>query len=351
MIRRTETLKKILKEKSIPAIFITNLADVSYLSGFTGTTAYMIISHDRCVFFTDGRYTVQARDEVYPHIEKISVKSYKDLFEKEVTKYRRIMLQGECPLSIASAVKSQGTDIIVDSNSIIKTMRMIKDRDEIALIKAQYRLAAEAFKESLSSFKMGLSEIEWAAALEYNIKKKGAKGVSFETIVASGYRGAMPHGCASQKIINKDEPVIIDFGSQKGYASDYTRMIYGGNDKNVTTVINIVREAMLKAIEAVKPGVTSAYLDDVARQHISSFGYGEYFNHSLGHGVGIDVHELPVINSQSNNIIEENMIFTIEPGIYLPDKFGVRLEETVLVTSYGAEVISSFLEDYVYLPK
>ena len=340
-----------IKKLGADAALITDMADIRYLSGFTGSTAFLLIENETCVFFTDGRYTLQAKEQVHPQIEQVIVKTYQDVFKDYTSKYKRVLLQASCNLGTADSVKKSGADIIVDNDDLLKTMRMVKTDDEISLITAQYALAAKSFKDSLNSFCIGSSEREWAAVLEYNIKKNGASGVSFETIVASGFRGAMPHGTASSKIIEKNEPVIIDFGSQLGYTSDYTRMIYGGCDKNIMSVINIVKDALLKSIDAIKAGVSCKDIDAVARDYISSKGYGEYFNHSLGHGVGLNVHELPVLNPKSSYIIEEGMVFTIEPGIYLPNKFGVRLEDTVVVYSSGFEVISSYLEDYIYLPK
>ncbi len=351
MTNRIEKIKEIIIKKNVDAMFITDIVDIRYLSGFTGSTAYMIITAEKAFFYTDGRYTLQAAKEVSPNILTIVVKSYKDMFLKELPKYNKVILQSSCTLSIAKLVKDTVVDILVDEENILQVMRMIKDNNEIDLIKTQYAIAAKSFKESLEHFKIGSSEIEWAASLEYNLKRNGADCVSFETIVASGERGALPHGVASNKIINKDEPVIVDFGSKQGYNSDYTRMVYGGTNTNIKYVIGIVREALLKSIAAVEVGITAKELDFIAREHISSFGYGKYFNHSLGHGVGLNVHELPVINPESDIILEEGMIFTIEPGIYLPNAFGVRLEDTVLVTSTGAEVISMYLESYIYSPK
>ncbi len=349
----TELINKFraaLKARGIPAAFITDPADIRYLSGFTGSTAYILITGENAVFFTDGRYTVQAAEEVCGDMERVIVSRYADVFAEQGEKYSKILLQSGCPLGIASIIRSAGAQIEADVEETLKTMRMVKDAGEIELIKAQYALAAKAFLKSLESFKTGLSERDWAAALEYNIKTGGADGVSFETIVASGVRGAMPHGTASSKRIGPDEPVIIDFGSRQGYTSDYTRMVYGGSDGEVLRVINIVREAVLKSIDAVRPGVVCRDIDGIARDHISSRGFGEYFNHSLGHGVGLDVHELPVLNSSGGVRLEEGMIFTVEPGIYLPGRFGVRLEDTVLVTADGAEVISRGLDNYVYPP-
>lgn len=350
MSYKIDKIRKILLEKNADAILITEINDIRYLSGFTGSTAYMIITNEKAFFYTDGRYTIQAATEVKEGILCIVVKSYREMLEKEMAKYNNVLLQSSCSLLLAEIVKKSGSNIIVDNGDVMKVMRSVKDKEEIDLIKAQYLLAAKAFKDSLSSFKVGLKERDWAASLEYNLKINNADGVSFDTIVASGVRSALPHGVASSKIIEVDEPVLVDFGSKQGYTSDYTRMVYGGNNQEVKQIIGIVREALLKAIAAVDVGVPCKDIDLIARQHISSFGYGKYFNHSLGHGVGLDVHELPLINVESETLLEEGMIFTIEPGIYLPNSFGVRLEDTVLVTSNGAEVISSPLDDYVYMP-
>ncbi len=158
----------------------------------------------------------------------------------------------------------------------------------------------------------------------------------------------MPHGTASAKKVNENEPVIIDFGSRDIYTSDYTRMIYAGNDEEVLKVIDIVRSALEKAVDSIEEGIMCSDIDNTARSYIEEQGYGSYFKHSLGHGVGIDVHELPVLKPKSDFLIEDNMIFTVEPGIYLPEKFGVRLEQTVLINNGKPEIISSILDRYVY---
>ena len=348
MIGRTASVQRELRLLDLPAMLITNIADVKYLSGFTGSAAYMIIDLEKASFFTDGRYDTQSKEEVSDTAEINIVKEYSSVFLKECARYDKILLQPSCPLEISSKISSNNVEIYMDEKDVLKRLRMIKDAREISMIKEQYDLAGKAFLKSLKSFKYGAEERSWAAALEYRMKTMGAKGESFETIVASGARGAMPHGTASAKKINKNEPVIVDFGSRSLYTSDYTRMIYDGNDEEVLNIIDIVRNALEKAIEAVTAGKPCKEIDETARNHIEEKGFGKYFNHSLGHGVGIDVHELPVLNSKSDMIIEDNMVFTVEPGIYLPDKFGVRLEETVLVSGGKAEIISSILDKYVY---
>ena len=348
VIARIAAVQKELRSLDIPAVLITNLSDVRYLSGFTGTTAHMLIDLEKAVFFTDGRYSIQAAEEVSENIVVEIVKDYSSIYTERCSVFKKILLQPSCSINISSKIASHGVEIYLDEKDFMQKLRMVKDSSEISLIKEQYNLAGKAFLRALKSFKYDTSEKSWAAALEYHMKMLGAKGESFETIVASGVRGAMPHGTASAKKINENEPVIIDFGSRDIYTSDYTRMIYAGNDEEVLKVIDIVRVSLEKAVESIAEGIMCSDVDKAARSYIEEQGYGNYFNHSLGHGVGIDVHELPVLKPKSDFLIEDNMIFTIEPGIYLPEKFGVRLEQTVLINNGKAEIISSALDKYVY---
>lgn len=345
---RIKILQKQLSEKNIGAMLVTNLADIRYLSGFTGSTAYMIITPLEAKFFTDGRYLVQSENEVSKEAERFILERYSHLFKTECPKYKKITLQGDCSVEIEDILREEGLETLVDRDNILLTDRMIKDDSEIEAIKKQYALAAEAFKKSIDSFKHGIPEKNWAATLEYNMKLLGAREASFETIVASGYRSAMPHGTASMKIVEKTDPVIVDFGSIDAYASDYTRMLYSGNDAEFLNIIEILRSAVKFAIDGVKVGEYCRNIDKIARDYITSKGFGKYFNHSLGHGVGLNVHELPTLNGASDNIIEDGMIFTIEPGIYIPEKFGARLEDSVLVKNGKAEVLSFHLDKYVY---
>ena len=348
MIARIAAVQRELRSLDIPAVLITNLSDVRYLSGFTGSTAYMLIDLEKAVFFTDGRYSIQAAEEVSEHIIVEIVKDYSSIYTERCAAFKKILLQPSCSINISSKIAAKGVEIYLDEKDFMQKLRMIKDSSEISLIKEQYNLAGKAFLRALKSFKYGTSEKSWAAALEYHMKMLGAKGESFETIVASGVRGAMPHGTASEKKVSENEPVIIDFGSGDIYTSDYTRMIYAGSDSEVLKVIDIVRSALEKAVESIEEGIICSDVDNAARAYIEEQGYGAYFNHSLGHGVGIGVHELPVLKPKSDILLEDNMIFTVEPGIYLPEKFGVRLEQTVLVNNGKPEIISSALDKYVY---
>lgn len=348
VIARIAAVQRELRSLDIPVVLITNLSDVKYLSGFTGTTAYMLVDLEKAVFFTDSRYSIQAAKEVSENIVVEIVKDYAGIYTERCSAFKKILLQPSCSINISSKIAAQGVDIYLDEKDFMQKLRMVKDNSEISMIKEQYNLAGKAFLRALKSFKYETSEKSWAAALEYHMKMLGAKGESFETIVASGVRGAMPHGTASAKKVIENEPVIIDFGSRDIYTSDYTRMIYAGNDAEVLKVIDIVRSALEKAVESISEGLVCSDIDNAARSYIEEQGYGKYFNHSLGHGVGIDVHELPVLKAKCDYLIEDNMIFTIEPGIYLPEKFGVRLEQTVLINNGKPEIISSALDKYVY---
>lgn len=345
---RIKKFREKLSFKGIGAILVTDMKDIRYLSGFTGSTAFMIITPGEARFFTDGRYIAQAEEEVSPEIERVILSRYSVLFAEECPKYKKITLQSAASLETEALVKDAGVEISVERENILLKMRAIKEHDEIEAVKEEYRLAASAFKKSLPSFRAGIPEKHWAAVLEYNMKLAGADGPGFDTIVASGFRSCLPHGAASMKIVDKKDPVILDFGSIENYNSDYTRMFYTGNDREVLNIINILENAVKFAIDGVKRGTKCSDIDKIARDYIDSKGFGEYFTHSLGHGVGLNVHELPVLNSSSRDVCEEGMIFTVEPGIYIPGKYGARLEDTVLVKDGGGEVISGYLDKYVY---
>lgn len=341
-------LQKQLEKTSHDAYFISNMVEISYLLPFTGSSAYLIVERDEIIFMTDARYDIQSKYEINNSNVKIDiVHSYADAL-KSLEKYNSILIPPTSSLQIYEELCSLELSVNIDKSDIITQSRLTKENDEIKLIKEQYDISARAFKKSITNFRFGESEKTWAAELAYNIILEGAIGESFDTIVASGHRGALPHGRASEKVVDDSEPVIIDFGSRSTYNSDYTRVVYNGNNSEVLDIIDIVRSTLLKAIDAVAVGKNSSDIDKVARDYIDSKGYGEFFNHSLGHGIGLAVHELPYFNKSKNTVLSNNMIFTIEPGIYLPNKFGIRLEETVLIRNNQVELLSSHLDHYIY---
>lgn len=346
--RRIARLRDEMRRKNIDVFFISRLPDIKWLSGYTGTSAYVLISSDEAVFITDGRYETQCRQELDAVWDLQIIHSYRQMFTSLGRAYTGIFVQPVLDVGTYHVISSFGADINVDTDDLLLRLRMFKDASEIAALKDEYDRAGKAFLKSLESWKFGSSERSWAALLEYNMNLLGAKGASFETIVASGVRGALPHGVASDKLITEDEAVTIDFGSIDLYNSDYTRVVYNGNDREILNIIDVVRAALEKAVDFTKPGVKCADIDGVARDYIDSKGFGPYFNHGLGHGVGMEVHELPHISSGGEDITEAGMVFTIEPGIYLPGRFGIRLEQTVAVTETGCTLLSTMLDKYVY---
>jgi Xaa-Pro aminopeptidase len=224
----------------------------------------------------------------------------------------------------------------------MKNIRALKDKQELALLRTAIEIASKAFFEALELLKEGVVEREAALEMEWSMKRKGAEALGFDIIIASGKRSALPHGKASGKRVERGDFILIDFGSQfRGYHSDQTRtVVCGSPSSEQQKIYRIVKEAHDKAIEKVRPGISIGEVDGVARDHIRNEGYGEYFGHGLGHGIGLAVHEDPVVNGENKGLVQEGMVFTIEPGIYIPDWGGVRIEDMVLVTPHGAELLT-----------
>jgi Xaa-Pro aminopeptidase len=334
-----------LSGKDCGSYLITSLSDIGWLTGFTGSAAYVLIS-DKPYFITDSRYELAVKELLSPEWEIVIAKSY-NAYLTETLSGKKLTFQKSVSYADYKIISDLSAEASVEDDTL-SSLRAVKTEAEIIAVKAQYALAAAAFNLSLADFNAGASEREWAARLEYNMKKLGANSPSFSTIIASGARGALPHGEPTEKIISENDAVVVDFGTKKLYTSDYTRLLYNNAGHNrVSETTKIVREAVDAAKEKVKPGVTAGEIDKAARSVIERCGYGDFFNHSTGHGVGVDVHENPTIRAGNSEVILEGMIFTIEPGIYLPGEFGVRLEDTVLVTANGYENLSR-LDDYLY---
>jgi Xaa-Pro aminopeptidase len=224
----------------------------------------------------------------------------------------------------------------------LKSLRALKDVQELALIQRAIDISSKAFLHILKILKEGVQEREVALEMEFFMKHNGGEALGFDIIIASGKRSALPHGKASSKSIEKGDLILIDFGSGfQGYHSDQTRtMVCGQPSSEQKIIYQVVKEAQEKAIEKVRPDIPLQEVDIVARDHIRNRGYGEYFGHGTGHGIGLVVHEDPFVNSENKESIQEGMVFTIEPGIYLPDWGGVRIEDMIRVTSHRAEVLT-----------
>lgn len=347
-MNRITRLLELMKAKDMKSLLLTDMADIYYFTGFTGSTAYLYISEKRTVFFTDGRYEQQIKEELTPEIKTVIVKTYAVSLTELAKQAGSLTVSAKCPLNLYGLFKGCAEEVLVDEGDLPALMRSVKDEYELEHIRNSFVVAGEALLESIGRFRYGTTETEWAAVLEYNMRKRGAKDRSFETIVASGIRSALPHGTASEKTVKAGEPVTIDYGCKFAYCSDITRVVYNGSDPFFFEIADIVKSAMDEAKKVIKAGVKCSDVDKAARSYIERKGYGEFFNHGLGHGVGINVHESPSFNFRDETLLVKGMVLTVEPGIYLPERFGIRLEDTVAVTENSCVNLSAVLEDYVY---
>ncbi len=347
---RINRIKSILRDDHLDGILITCLENVHYLSEFTGSDAALVITESKGYFLTDSRYTTQAREEV----SGFEVIEYKKKIEGLSDLLNGLGLRGIGfePNNVSYgahkelAEKLSGGELI-SINERARNIRAVKDNEEIGRIKGAIDIASKSLRENIWRIMPGTQEREIALELEFSMRRNGADNIAFDTIVASGDRSALPHGKPSQKRIDKGEFVTIDFGARyRGYFSDETCTFFCGKpNRRQKQVYQIVKDAHDRTIASVRPGMKAMELDAIARGWIKDAGYGDYFGHGTGHGVGLAVHEDPVIGPESKEVLEEGMVFTIEPGIYIPGWGGVRIEDMVLVTGNGCEVLTVLSKD------
>ena len=245
------------------------------------------------------------------------------------------------------ALTAAGVTSFIPAEELVMRLRLTKDQGELDALRRAASIVDVALQQALPHFRVGISETELAAELEYQMRKLGSEGTPFGTIVGSGPRGALPHGMPSDRKVQNGDLVVFDYGAMvDGYAADTTRTLaFGELSERSKEVYEVVREAQATAIQSIRPGVTAEYVDKAARNVIEKAGYGEFFTHRTGHGLGLDVHEFPSIVSGNDLTLVPGMVFTVEPGIYLPDQFGVRIEDDVVVTATGVEVITTFTKE------
>ena len=343
---RQEISRKILDAYHLDGILFVSLENIRYLCGFTGSDGAFVITQKQSFFLTDSRYWTQADEEV----EGSQVVHYKKKMEGIFSllsdaRLKKIGFESTAlPFSAFQLLSEKLADEakLVPLEDELKNLRAVKDAHELTLIRKAIDISSNALLHVTEILKEGVAEREVAQEMEFFTKRSGADGLGFDIIIASGKRSALPHGKASAKRIEKGDLVLIDFGSGfQGYHSDQTRtVICGSPSSEQQKIYQIVKKAHDKAIEKVRPGIPVGDVDGAARDYIRSKGYGEYFGHGTGHGIGLAVHEDPAINSENKGLVQEGMVFTIEPGIYLPDQGGVRIEDMVLVTAHGAEVLT-----------
>lgn len=334
-----------LERNSLDALLVTDLHSIRYLSGFTGSDAVLLLTPDSGCFLTDSRYTTQAGSEVsgFPVAEyRTKLNAVSEWLA--VSGCRRIgFIASQLTVEVHGELSGKLAEAeLIGLKDELSDIRKIKDRTEVALLEAVAETASHALNDILPLVKPGAMEKDLALELEIAMKRRGVDDKAFDFIVASGERGALPHGRASNRVIGSGELVTFDFGAIcNGYNSDETVTVaVGSPEQRLLDIYAVVKEAHDRAIDAVKPGIPLKDLDRIARSYIEEKGYGPYFGHGLGHGVGLEIHEKPVVSFRSADVAAEGMVFTIEPGIYVPGLGGVRIEDTVVVENSGCRLLT-----------
>ena len=352
---RVQKLRELMKAKEIDGFLVTSPYNLRYLTNFTGTTGLAVITLDKAFFVTDFRYTEQAASQAQGFE---IVKNTGPIFDEVATLCETQQINALAfEESYVSFAEYSILEEIIEESALVPVARMIenlrevKDEAEVAIIKKACEIADKAFAHILTKIKPGMTEIEVANELDFFMRAQGATGVSFDTIVASGVRSAMPHGVASSKVIEQGDLITIDFGCYyEGYVSDMTRTFaIGDPGEKLKEIYQIVLDAQLKVLEAAKAGMTGIALDAVARDHITACGYGEAFGHSTGHGIGLEIHEGPNVSFRADKAFVPGNVITNEPGIYLPGIGGVRIEDDMLVTESGIEVLTHSPKELIIL--
>jgi len=355
---RIRKLRKILMKNDSFPYLVKDLVNIKYLTGFSGSNALLIIGENITYFISDSRYEEYAKTLLGPGFEFLLQKGSQAETVKEcakIMKAERIFTEsGNITLAQYNDIKKKlgRVKLLQAEDDYVNTLRMIKDEDEIALLKEAAAITDNCFSHLLKKIKPGMSEWDVNVEIDYYYKTHGCRACSFDPIVASGAGSSMPHYIPSMdKKIHKGDVLLIDMGClYKGYNSDLTRTVFCGTvDKRLREIYEIVLTAQKRAVESVKPGADAAKVDAAARDYISEKGYGDNFGHGLGHGLGLEVHELPALKSNSEIRLKKNMVLTIEPGIYLPEIGGVRIEDMALVTSKGCELLTKSSKELIVI--
>ena len=346
---RRDRLRKLIRKEEVEALLVTNFTNVTYLTGFTGDDSYLLVTKSDEIVLSDPRYTTQLELEC-PGVElairppgRSMLEAIKQVLRK--SKLRRLGIEGS---SMTVALRDQIAHAVEaielkSTGSLVEQLRVIKDKEEIAEIRTAVTYAERGFAALRATLRADQTEREVAANLEHHMRMLGAKGASFTPIIAVGPRAALPHARPTDQKIGADGFVLIDWGADGGlYKSDLTRILVTGRiSPKLERVYRVVLTAQEQAIAAVRAGVTAHSVDSVAREIITKEGYGRQFGHGLGHGIGLDIHEAPRLAANQQVELEPGMVVTVEPGIYLPGWGGVRIEDDVLVTKDGHEVLTN----------
>jgi Xaa-Pro aminopeptidase len=347
---RADRLVSLLAERELDSLLVTNLTDVRYLTSFTGTNGACVVTPDERLFFTDFRYVEQAREQV-PDFERVEVG--RDMLGELSKRLRGRVGFDDEDMSVAAHRKvaeaaPEGVEL-VPASGLVERLRAVKDEAEVAAMRAAAELATEAYESLRELGLAGRTEREVARGLVRFMEDAGAEGASFPPIVAAGPHGALPHAVPRDVEIPRDTLVVIDIGAiVDGYSSDCTRTLATGPvADDVLEVYELVRRAQLEALGATKAGAESKAVDAAARDIIDAAGHEDHFGHGLGHGVGLEVHEAPRLGKTAEGSLESGNAVTVEPGVYLPGEFGVRIEDLVIVTDGEPTILTRFPKELV----
>jgi Xaa-Pro aminopeptidase len=348
-LARRDKLRQALKKAGAEAILITNFTNVSYLTGFTGDDSYLLVRRDGDVVLSDFRYTIQLKEEC-PGLDA-AIRTHRVTMPQWVAKTLKAAKVRQLALESDSVSWALLEDLrenvkgaeMVPTSGLVEGLREIKDKHEIADIRAAIQAAEKAFGVLRATLRPDKTERQIRDELEYQMRVFGAEDRGFPSIVAVGPRAALPHAVPGVSRVEEDSLLLVDWGARCNlYRSDLTRsLITARISPKLERIYGVVFNAQRKAIEAIRPGVTGQEIDGIARGVIADAGYGRYFGHGLGHGIGLDIHELPRLATTSTTVLKPGMVTTVEPGIYIPGWGGIRIEDDVLVTRNGHEVLTS----------
>jgi len=357
---RQKALEQTLFEHQLDALLVSHLPNIRYLCGFTGSAGVVWVNGGEVTLFTDGRYIQQAHEEVRGAKLVIGPKAPLTAAGEWIVRRRtsataRSVIGIEAEAMTVAARERLAAVLpkqvrLRPTPPLVERARMAKDEAEIAEIRTAVALGAGLFDRALQVIRPGVKEIEVAAEMEYGARKAGADAMSFETIIASGCRSALPHGRASAAVIGQGF-VVCDFGViLHGYCSDRTRTVHVGSaTAEARRVYGSVLEAQQAAIATVRPGIAVEDVDRAARKVLRRSGLGKHFTHSTGHGVGLEIHEAPRVAKGQQEVLRPGMVITIEPGVYLPGHWGVRIEDMVVVTEQGCEVLTPTQKEFIVI--
>ncbi len=340
---RIESIREMVSERRLKAFLISNIINIRYLTGFRGSSALLLVTQNDAFFFTDFRYREQAAREVRGCEIIVPAGALLHRVKKTLRSLRKSSLAFEftAPYSLYHDLKRSFA--LRPVKEMVESLRLKKEKDEVRLIKKAVKRAEEAFVEIRPQIKEGVTERVIALRLEESLRRGGCQRIPFDIIVASGENAALPHAVASDRRLKAGDLVVIDWGGEAGgYFSDMTRtlLIKGSDIEGKINVYNTVLKANRSAIRTAVAGVSAREVDGAARDLIKGAGFGDFFGHGTGHGVGLDIHESPRISLISKDILEPGMVFTIEPGIYMPGVGGVRIEDMVYIGEKGSRVLT-----------